>query len=116
MKAGAQLSTDHRAPSSSSSSSSGSSFISVKSASNGRVDASCAQTVTVDCIKQLYNAVGYTPSANIGNKIAVTGYLGFNANEQDLQLFYKDQVPAAVNSTFTIVSVNGKMIVFAGCY
>ena len=108
MKAGAQLSTNHRPPSSSS----GSSFISVHSASGGKVDASCAETVTISCLKQLYNAVGYTPSANIGNHIAVTGYLGLNANEQDLNLFYKDQVPEAVNSSFTTISVNGEGIFF----
>lgn len=79
----------------------------VPSAFQGRVDASCATTVTVSCLQQLYNAVGYTPSANSGNRIAVTGYSGFFANNDDLQSFYADQVPSAVNSSFTTVLVNG---------
>ncbi|KIP08279.1 hypothetical protein PHLGIDRAFT_88390 [Phlebiopsis gigantea 11061_1 CR5-6] len=91
----------------SSTSSSNTGTISVASAASGRVDASCADTVTIECLRQLYNAVGYTPSANTGNQIGVTGYLGQFANEQDLQTFYKNQVPTAVGSSFTTVAVNG---------
>jgi tripeptidyl-peptidase-1 len=71
------------------------------------VDPSCNTTITVSCLKQLYNAVGYVPSANIGNSIGITGYLEEFANIQDLQTFFADQVPAALNSTFKFISVKG---------
>lgn len=72
------------------------------------MDASCNATVTVTCLKELYNAVGYTPRANSGNTVACTGYLDQFASLADLQSFFKDQVPAAVNSTFKLVSINGQ--------
>ncbi|GJE84527.1 tripeptidyl peptidase A [Phanerochaete sordida] len=81
--------------------------IHVPSASGGKVDASCNTTITVQCLKELYNAVGYTPKANTGNQIAATGYLDQFANLADLQLFYADQVPAAINTSFKLVSING---------
>ncbi|KAJ7228236.1 subtilisin-like protein [Mycena pura] len=74
------------------------------------VDASCNTTITITCLKEIYNAVNYTPSAHVGNSIGITGYLEENANRADLQTFYQDQVPAAaaVNSTFKFISVAGK--------
>ncbi|KAJ7937053.1 subtilisin-like protein [Mycena leptocephala] len=73
------------------------------------VDASCNTTITVTCLKEIYNAVNYTPSAHVGNSVGITGYLEENANRADLQTFYVDQVPAAaaVNSTFKFISVVG---------
>ncbi|KAI0065706.1 tripeptidyl peptidase A [Artomyces pyxidatus] len=71
------------------------------------VDASCNTTITITCLKQLYNAVGYKPSATNGNQIALTGYLEQFANVEDLQLFYADQVPGAVNSSFKVTLING---------
>ncbi|KAF9478384.1 tripeptidyl peptidase A [Pholiota conissans] len=71
------------------------------------VDASCNTTITVTCLKQLYNAVGVVPSGDSRNSIGVTGYLEQFANIQDLQSFFADQVPAAVNSTFKFESVVG---------
>ncbi|KAF8165607.1 Pro-kumamolisin, activation domain-containing protein [Crassisporium funariophilum] len=71
------------------------------------VDASCNQVITVSCLQQLYNAVGYAPSAKSKNSIGITGYLEQFANLQDLQSFFVDQVPAAINSTFKLISVNG---------
>ena len=70
------------------------------------VDASCNGTITVSCLKQLYNAVGYVPS-EAKNTIGFTGYLKQFANMADLQSFYEDQVPAAVNTSFAVVLVNG---------
>ncbi|TCD70006.1 hypothetical protein EIP91_005256 [Steccherinum ochraceum] len=81
--------------------------IAVPSAYNGHVDASCNETITLSCLQQLYNAVGYTPSADNGNQIGITGYLAQFANLADLQSFYADQRPDALNSSFTFVSVNG---------
>jgi hypothetical protein len=71
------------------------------------VDPSCAVRITLSCIMQLYNAVGYTPRAMKKNAIGITGFLGQNANKQDLSGFYRDQLPAAVNSTFKSISVYG---------
>ena len=76
------------------------------SAGNGiTVDASCNQTITVSCLKQIYNAVGYVPSQTKNNAVGITGYLEEYANVADLQAFYKDQVPAAVNSSYTFISI-----------
>ena len=81
--------------------------INVPSASGGHVDASCNATVTITCLQQLYNAVGFTLSAKNGNQIGITGYLEQFANIQDLQSFYADDRPDAVNSTFDTVLING---------
>ncbi|EIW61376.1 tripeptidyl peptidase A [Trametes versicolor FP-101664 SS1] len=81
--------------------------ISIPSASGGHVDASCNQTITITCLQQLYNAVGFTPSTKHGNEIGITGYLEEFANIQDLQSFYADQRPDALNSSFTTVLING---------
>ncbi|KAH9947181.1 tripeptidyl peptidase A [Amylocystis lapponica] len=85
-------------------------YISVLTASGGRVNASCNATITVQCLKELYNAVGYVPAGSKnGNRIAITAYLEQYANLRDLHLFYEDQVPAAAaaNSSFSVVSING---------
>ena len=39
------------------------------------VNPSCNKTITIQCLQELYNAVGVVPSATNGNSIAVTGYL-----------------------------------------
>jgi tripeptidyl-peptidase-1 len=78
----------------------------VDAASGVTVDASCNQVITITCLQQLYNAVGFTPS-QADNSIGITGYLEQFANKQDLQSFFKDQRPDAVNSTFKVVSVKG---------
>jgi tripeptidyl-peptidase-1 len=71
------------------------------------VDASCNSTITVSCLKQLYNAVDYVPHATHKNAIALTGYLEQFASFADLQTFYADQVPAAVNTSFKVTLVDG---------
>lgn len=81
--------------------------IKVPSASGGQVDASCNTTITVSCIQQLYNAVGFKPSGRNGNVIGITGYLEQFANIADLQQFYADQRPDALNSTFKFIPVKG---------
>ena len=58
-------------------------------------------------MKQIYNAVGYNTSSTNGNHIGITGYLEQYANKDDLQLFYKDQRPDAVGSSFNFVSIKG---------
>ncbi|KAI0682616.1 tripeptidyl peptidase A [Earliella scabrosa] len=81
--------------------------IKVPSAFGGQVDASCNTTITISCLQQLYNAVGFKPAADNGNQIGITGYLEEFANIQDLQSFYADQLPAALNTSFETVLING---------
>jgi hypothetical protein len=66
--------------------------------------------ITITCLRQLYNAVGYNTSATNGNKIAVTAYLEQYANNQDLQHFFQLENPMAYGSNYTFVSINGKNI------
>ena len=47
----------------------------IDSGSGVTVNPSCNETITIQCLQQLYNAVGVVPSANINNSIAVTAYL-----------------------------------------
>ncbi|KAG0702391.1 peptidase S8/S53 domain-containing protein [Suillus ampliporus] len=70
------------------------------------VDASCVDTVTISCLKQLYNAVDYNTSATNCNKLGITGYLEEYANKMDLQQFYELQNPSAYGSNYTFVSVS----------
>ncbi|KAF7352230.1 Peptidase S53 domain-containing protein [Mycena venus] len=58
-----------------------------------RVDASCNSTITITCLKQIYNA---------------DMYLDYT-NRADLQTFFEEQVPTAavVNATYNFVSVPG---------
>jgi len=73
------------------------------------VDQSCNETVTVKCLQQLYNAVGYVPKIpEEENRIGVSGFLEQYANIQDLNTFYAEQVPRAVNTSFEFISVNGE--------
>ncbi|KAJ3537720.1 hypothetical protein NM688_g6636 [Phlebia brevispora] len=81
--------------------------INVPTASGGHVDASCNGTITITCLLELYNAVGYNASATSGNHIGITGYLEQFANEQDLQSFFADQRPQAVGSSFKTIFING---------
>ncbi len=71
------------------------------------VDASCERSITVSCLKQLYNTAGYVPRAPEENAIALTGYLEEFANFADLRQFYADQVPDAVNASFHVVLIGG---------
>ena len=72
------------------------------------VDASCNTTVTISCLKQLYNAGGVNGTAKNGNGIGITGYLQQHANVHDLQLFYADERPDALGSSFNFVPIHGK--------
>ena len=74
------------------------------------VDASCNKTITIKCLQQLYNAVGYKPLEDGGNSIGITAYLEQYANIQDLQSFYREQRPDALNTTFKFLSVNGMLV------
>ncbi|KAG2068082.1 subtilisin-like protein [Suillus decipiens] len=72
-----------------------------------QVDASCNNTITISCLRQLYNAVDYKTSATNGNVLGITAYLNESANDMDLQQFYELQNPSAYGSNYTLVSING---------
>ncbi|KIK03131.1 hypothetical protein K443DRAFT_5566 [Laccaria amethystina LaAM-08-1] len=78
----------------------------VDATSGVTVDASCNENITISCLQQIYNIVDFVPSAR-GNSIGITGYLNQSANVADLQQFFVEQRPDAVNSTFQFISVNG---------
>ncbi|KIY45379.1 subtilisin-like protein [Fistulina hepatica ATCC 64428] len=81
---------------------------------NGSVSATCAVTITPDCLIALYNTTDYTPSATSSNSLGVCGYLDEYASDADLQArcfinlvtFLESFVPDAVGTTFTYVEVN----------
>ncbi|KAG2119251.1 peptidase S8/S53 domain-containing protein [Suillus cothurnatus] len=71
------------------------------------VDASCNSTITLSCLRQLYNAENYKTTATNCNKLGITGYIGQYANNKDLQQFYQTQNPSAYGSNYTLVSIHG---------
>ncbi|KAK0190627.1 tripeptidyl peptidase A [Armillaria mellea] len=71
------------------------------------IDNSCKYAITLNCLKQLYNAMNYSATDQSKNGIGITGYLEEYANYQDLQLFYREQLPNAQGSQFQVVSING---------
>jgi tripeptidyl-peptidase-1 len=105
-RARGQRTTFHFSPASDVSSFSAETKIAI-SGSEVTVNASCNTTITVSCLKQLYNTGKYIPQATKKNAIALTGYLEEFANFADLQQFYEEQVPAAVNTSFNVVLLNG---------
>ncbi|KAG1868043.1 peptidase S8/S53 domain-containing protein [Suillus tomentosus] len=70
------------------------------------VDASCNSTITLSCLRQLYNAENYQTTATNCNKLGITGYLDQYANNKDLQQFYLAQNPSAYGSNYTLVSIH----------
>ena len=80
---------------------------------NAAIDPACSGTITVKCLHQLYRTEGYVPKVPEKNSIGITGYLEQYANEADLKLFYEDQLPEAVNSSFKLVSINGQWTTFS---
>ncbi|KAG2361727.1 peptidase S8/S53 domain-containing protein [Suillus spraguei] len=72
-----------------------------------QINASCNSTITISCLKQLYNSVSYNTSATNGNQLGITAYLDQYANNMDLQQFFQLENPSAYGSNYTFVSVNG---------
>jgi len=69
------------------------------------VDPTCNTTITISCLKQLYNATSYQAQGR--GSVGITGYLEEFANIQDLQSFFAEQRPDAVGTNFTFFSVAG---------
>ncbi|GJJ05822.1 hypothetical protein Clacol_000009 [Clathrus columnatus] len=72
------------------------------------VDPSCNNTITPTCVLELYNATQYKVQAPDKSKIAISSYLGEFANIADLEQFYSLLRPEAINTSFTLISINGK--------
>ncbi|KAF5363394.1 hypothetical protein D9756_000249 [Leucocoprinus leucothites] len=71
------------------------------------VNPSCNKTITVNCLRDLYNFDNYKPRVPEKNAIGISSYLEEYINNQDLQLFYKEQRPEAAGSKYKLITVNG---------
>ncbi len=71
------------------------------------VSPTCNSIITLECLQDLYGTKGYKPQAAGKNAIGITAYLDQFANLQDLKQFYAEQLPQAINTSFTFVSVDG---------
>lgn len=69
--------------------------------------AACNTTITLDCLKDLYNVRGFSGSKTNGNKFALAGFLEQYAQFDDLEKFVATYAPEASGSTFSTVLVNG---------
>ncbi|KAM5543114.1 hypothetical protein V8D89_002988 [Ganoderma adspersum] len=67
---------------------------------------SCAEGITPSCLRALYNVGDYVPRATKVNRLGVAGYLDQFPNRADLQHFFRNYRPDAVNSSYTLVQVN----------
>jgi len=47
----------------------------IETAGGISVEAVCNKTITMTCLKQLYNATDYVPWTNLSNSVGATGYL-----------------------------------------
>lgn len=56
-----------------------------------RLDASCADLITPNCLKKLYNINNYTADANYGSSIGFGSFLNQSARSIDLSLFEAQQ-------------------------
>jgi tripeptidyl-peptidase I len=54
-----------------------------------RVDASCKQNITPNCLKQMYNVGDYKPDAKSGSKIGFGSFLNETSSVEDLKLYTK---------------------------
>ncbi|KAF8322647.1 subtilisin-like protein [Clavulina sp. PMI_390] len=66
--------------------------------------------ITLSILQNLYNLTNNTPStisAKAGNMLGIAGYLEQYANLADLKQFYQLNLPAATNSTLSVVLLNG---------
>ncbi|KAL8632587.1 hypothetical protein Q9189_001739 [Teloschistes chrysophthalmus] len=69
-----------------------------------RADASCAQTITPSCLKQIYN-INYTPTGKTNSTIGFGSFLNQSARTQDLTLFeQKYNIP---RQGFSVQLING---------
>lgn len=68
---------------------------------------SCDSQITPACLKSLYNIHYTVPKNATGNLVGFASYLEEYARYSDLNLFTKNQVPAASGQSFDVVKFNG---------
>lgn len=66
--------------------------------------------MTPACLAHLYRFENYVPHATDRNKLGVVNYEGDLVMNSDLQLFFQQFRPDAINSTFSIQSVGSGSI------
>ncbi|KAE8355424.1 peptidase S8/S53 domain-containing protein [Aspergillus coremiiformis] len=65
----------------------------------------CAQTITPDCLAEMYNFHGYKPSVSSGSRIGFGSFLNESANYADLALYeQRFNIPA---QNFSVELING---------
>lgn len=69
-------------------------------------DGDCNNSITPQCLKQLYNVGDYEADANSGSKVGFASYLEQYARFSDLELFKKNIAPYAKNS-FKVITYHG---------
>ncbi|RKF75702.1 Tripeptidyl-peptidase sed3 [Golovinomyces cichoracearum] len=74
---------------------------------NGNFAAVCNRTITLDCLKDLYNFRNFSVPSSANNKFALAGFLEEYAQHNDLQNFLEAYVPTASGADFSTVLVNG---------
>ena len=77
---------------------------------NGINVSSCSNSITPQCLKELYNVKNFTADASNGNRLGIVGYLEEYAKYDDLESFLKEYAPYAAGDNFTYVSVNGGLL------
>ncbi|KAF9069627.1 family S53 protease [Rhodocollybia butyracea] len=71
------------------------------------VNASCADTITPECLQDLYD-IPSTPATQSTNRIAVPGMIGYYAQNADLQAFLERLRPdMPSNTTFGVEFIDG---------
>ncbi|EPE04162.1 tripeptidyl-peptidase [Ophiostoma piceae UAMH 11346] len=68
---------------------------------------SCDYEITPACLRSLYNIHYTVPKNATGNLVGFASYLEEYARHSDLDLFTKNQAPAAIGQSFDVVKLNG---------
>lgn len=71
------------------------------------ISAACNTSITIDCLKDLYNLRNFTASSNPANQFALAGFLEEYAQHDDLQKFLSTYEPAAAKADFSTILING---------
>ncbi|TQS34820.1 hypothetical protein Golomagni_04782 [Golovinomyces magnicellulatus] len=74
---------------------------------DGNNGAACNLTITIDCLKELYNLRNISGPSSANNKFALAGFLEEYAQHNDLRQFLAYYEPTASGADFSTVLVNG---------
>ncbi|PYH97142.1 subtilisin-like protein [Aspergillus ellipticus CBS 707.79] len=67
----------------------------------------CDNTITPQCLKDLYKVGDYKADPNSGSKVAFASYLEEYARYADLEKFEEQLAPEAIGQNFAVVEFNG---------